>query len=773
MLININQRFNIFLFLGFFFLLFSLISYYPYADAKQSDKSQNIISEILISGNKRVETELISLNINSKVGSEYSEEDVLSDIKSIYRLGFFDDVSVEKETLDEGVKLFYIVVEKPVVVDLRILGNDDINDDDIAGVIQFEEGKIINLKKVDESLIAIKSLYSQRGLVGTTVDYDIEPKGDGTVGVTYNIREGKKAYIKKVRFSGNENIESKKIKDRIYSQKKGIFSFVTQKGVYNEEEIKRDSERIRAVYLDNGYLDAKVSKPELNYLDDEDGYEVLFKIEEGNQYSIENIYFQGEGEGNEEKLSSLISLNPGDIFSSSKLSSDIAKITTFYGDKGFAFANVNPKFNLRRENLLVNITYEIEAGDEISIRNIDIVGNTRTRDKVIRRQISLQEQQLFNSSKVQSIKGQVTRLGFFEDNVEVETNRVPDEENLLDVNVKVQEKPTGFFSIAGGFSSVETVIFAGQVQESNLFGYGKSGSLNAQIGGVTKIFSINYQDLNFLDTRWTFNASAFKNDREFRDFDRDAFGGTIGFGRHLYKNLRSNITYRYEKLDIQDVDRDARLIITESKRTVSSLRWGLVWDSRNNFLDPTAGNLTRTSLEYAGPFGGDTDFIRYTASSRFWLPFWKSTYFSFLGRYGFLDLKDTGDDLVVGERFFLGGPNSLRGYAFRRVGPRVPTEDGDFVIVGGVQELLLQVDYIFPLLPSAGVKGVIFADIGEVFNDGEDLTLNPSDLRRDVGFGFRWLSPLGPLRLDIGFPIGDRLPDEDAFEIQFTVGSLF
>lgn len=755
----------------FSFLFLPLIFIGKSAIAESS--KANLINSVTISGNKRVETELISLNISSQAGEEYSEEKIIEDTKKVYQLGFFDDVTVEKETLDKGINLYFLVIEKPVVVDLRIIGNDDINDDDILGTMSFEEGKIINLKKVDESLAALKNLYTQRGLVGTSIDYDIEPRGNGTVSVTFNISEGKKAYIKKVRFVGNNNIKSKKIKEKIYSKKKGLFSFITQKGVYNEEEIKRDTERIRAVYLDNGYLDAKVSAPEFNYLDDKDSYEVVFKIEEGNRYKIEGIYFQGEGEESEEKLLELLSLKSGEVFSSSKLSSDIAKLTTYFGDQGYAFVNVNPRFNLKREDLLVNISYEFEKGEKVRIRNIEITGNTRTRDNVIRRQISLQEQQLFNATKVQSIKRQTTRLGYFEDNVEVETNRVEEDDNLLDVNVKVKEKPTGFFSIAGGFSSVETFIFAGQIQESNLFGYGKRVSLNAQIGGVTKIFSVGYQDLNFLDTRWTLDVSAFKNDREFRDFDRDSFGGTIGIGRHIYKNLRTRLTYRFEKLDIENVDRDARLIITESNRTISSIKGGLIWDSRNNFLDPTSGNFTSTSIEYAGPFGGDTDFIRYTASSRFWFPFWRGTYFSLLGRYGLLDLKDTGNDLIIGERFFLGGPNSLRGFAFRRVGPRVPTEDGDFVIIGGVQELLFQVDYIFPLLPSAGVKGVIFADIGEVFNDGEDLTLNPADLKRDVGVGVRWLSPLGPLRLDIGFPIGDRLPDEDAFEIQFTVGSLF
>ena len=269
------------------------------------------------------------------------------------------------------------------------------------------------------------------------------------------------------------------------------------------------------------------------------------------------------------------------------------------------------------------------------------------------------------------------------------------------------------------------------------------------------------------------NASIFRTDREFRDFDRKSFGVGLTFGRRIWRQLRAEVGYRYENQDIGAVFGDARLIITESSRTISSFSLGAVWDTRNNYLDPSKGLIARTSIEYGGPFGGDTDFIKYRANLRYYYPAWKSTVLAFTGRYGYLNLMDVGDDLVVGERFFLGGPNSLRGFAFRRVGARVPTDDGDFVIIGGTQELLISAEYLVPLVKQINVKGVLFVDIGNAYNDGENLGFGSDDLRKDVGFGFRWLSPLGPLKLDIGFPIGGRLEDEDSFEIQFTVGNLF
>ncbi|MGH7885650.1 MAG: outer membrane protein assembly factor BamA [Thermodesulfobacteriota bacterium] len=728
------------------------------------------VVDIKISGNKRIEQEVIRLNLKLNSGDSYSADSVRENIKSLYNLGYFEQVTVNVEQVVGGLIVDFIVQEKPVVVDLRISGNDKLKDDKILEAITVKEGKIIDLNQIEESKNAVLAAYAKNGFVGSNVEFEIEPRGEGTVSVLYKISEGNKAFIERVNITGNKGIESKKIKKGLFSKPKNFMSFLTKRGLYNVEEVNRDSDRIRAAYLDEGYIDVKVSQPEVAYNDEIEGYEVVFKIEEGPQFKVSDIIFSGDIISDESELSSVLGLKPNNVFSTFTLQSDIAALTTFYGDKGYAFADVNPDVQLDRSNNTVSIDFQFEKGKEVFIRNIDITGNARTRDKVIRRTLSLREEKPYSSSKFQSAKRQVSRLGFFEDNVEVTTERVPETDDQLDVKINVEERPTGFFSVSGGFSSVETVLLAGQIQESNIFGYGKTLTFNAQIGGVTRVISLNYRDPHFFDSKWTFDSSIFLNDREFRDFDRLSFGGSLGVGRRIYKDLSASVSYRIERQDISDVDRDSRLIITESKRTISSIGIGLTWDSRNNLLDPTSGLLASSNVEFAG-IGGNTDFIKYTASARYWLPFWNDTYFSILGLYGFIDLKNNGDDLVVGERFFLGGPNGLRGFAFRRVGPRVPTEDGDFVIIGGVQEVLFSVDYVIPIVKDINLKGVLFLEAGNAFNDGE--TPNVLDLRPDAGFGVRWISPLGPIRLDFGFPLGNTLPGEDSFEVQFTVGTLF
>ncbi len=734
----------------------------------------NKILQVNVEGNRRVETELIKLNISSKVGETLSTTVIREDVKKIYGLGSFEDVTAEIDRTPDGVVLVYKVKEKPIVADLRIRGNKDLKTENILEAITVKEGKIIDLNSVKKSQEIIGFLYTEGGLVGSVVDYEIEPEGDGTVSVTFDIKEGKKAYIKQVDIIGNDKLKTDQVKKGLYSKPKGMFSFLSKKGLYNLREVQNDSERIRVTYIDNGFLDAKVSKAEVEYSDEKKGYIVTFKISEGDQFTVNELSFSGDLIVPDEELNEILKLKSGEIFRGSLLGQDIAALTTFYGNKGYAFANAEPTFALNRQQLWVDIKFNIEKGPEVYIREIDIVGNHRTRDKVIRREIPIQEQRLYNASAVQAIKPRVTRLGFFEENVEVVSERVPGEEDKLDLKVRVEEKSTGFFSVAGGFSSVETFIFAGQIQESNLFGYGKRLSLNAQVGGVTQLFFINYTDPNFWDSDYTFDINLFRTDRTFRDFDRSSWGGSVSFGRRIWKWLIADVTYRLESQRISDIDDSARLIITSEKRTISALGAGLLWDSRNNLLDPSKGNLTRTGVAFAGgPFGGNTDYIKYTLSSRHWFSLWFNTVFTVRGRYGIIDFRNNGNDLVVGERFYLGGPNSLRGFGFRRVSPRVPTEDGNFVLIGGVQELLFSADYVFPLIPSAGLRGVVFFDMGNAFNDGEKLTVNPADLRTDVGLGFRWISPLGPLRLEVGFPLGERLPGENSYEIQFTVGTLF
>lgn len=742
---------------------------------EEPEKHQSLkgtVAEVVVSGNRRTETSLIDLNIETKQGDEYSPQIVKEDLKRIYKLDFFQQVLVDVKPIEGGLRVEFVVEENPVLADLKLSGNDKLKEDDIKEVLAFREGRIVSLRKITEGREIILALASEKGLVGTEVEYEIEPRGDGVVNVVYRIDEGERKYIKEVELAGNSEIETKKIRKNMYSKPKYFLSFITKRGLFKIEEIERDSDRIKATYIDNGYLDVRVSEPGIRYDEEKDGYVVSFSIEEGVQYRVSTITFSGELAGDQDKIRPKLELLPDSVFSSFVLQSDIGKITDFYGDKGYAFANVTPDVRLDKGNNLVSIDYSIEKGEEVYIRNINILDNTRTRDNVVRRELSLQEQSLYSVSKLRAARYETARLGYFEDNVEVLTHRVEGTDDLMDVDVKVEERPTGFFSLGGGVSSVENFLFSGQIQESNLFGYGKTLSLDAQVGGVTKALSLNYRDPYFFGTNWLFDTSVYIQDRDYRDFERAARGISVGIGRRIRRYFQVRVFQEFSQQDVHNVRGDARFVLSETERTIVSTGVGVSWDKRNNYLDPTKGFLLSTAVEYAGLFAGNTDFIKYNATAKSWIPFWKSTYFAAKVNYGLLHLIDAGDDLVVEERFFLGGPNTLRGFRYRRVGPRRPTDTGGYVIIGGVQQVLGSLDFVVPLSKTVGLKAVAFFDIGNAFDENE-FSLNPSNLRKDAGFGLRWISPLGPMKLDIGFPIGERLQDEEKYEVQFTVGNLF
>lgn len=764
----------------FYFAIFLVAVMFPTVGSMAQDRSaaaesqsfEGKVAEVVISGNRRTETSLIDLNIETKQGDEYSPRVVKEDLKRIYKLDFFQQVLLDVKPIEGGLRVEFIVEENPILADLKLSGNGKLKEDDIKEAVAFREGRIVSLRKITEGREIILALASEKGLVGTEVEYEIEPRGDGVIDVVYRIDEGDRKYIKEVELVGNNKIETKKIRKNMYSKPKYFLSFITKRGLFKIEEINRDSDRIKAVYIDNGYLDIRVSEPGIRYDEEKDGYVVSFSIEEGVQYKVSRITFSGDLAGDQDEIRPKLKLLPDSVFSSFVLQADIGRITDFYGDKGYAFANVTPDVRLDKQENLVSVDYSIEKGEEVYIRSINILDNTRTRDHVIRRELSLQEQSLYSVSKLKAARYEATRLGYFEDNVEVLTHRVEGTEDLLDVDIKVEERPTGFFSFGGGVSSVENFLFAGQIQESNLFGYGKTLSLDAQIGGVTKVLSLNYRDPYFFGTNWLLDVSMYAHDRDYRDFERASRGISLGVGRRIKRYFQVRVFQEFSKQDVHNVRGDAQLVLSETERTVVSTGVGMSWDKRNNYLDPTKGVLLSTSVEYAGLFAGNTEFIKYNATAKSWIPFWKDTYFAAKAYYGLLHLIDAGDDLVVEERFFLGGPNTLRGFRYRRVGPRRPTETGGYVIIGGVQQVLASLDFVVPLSKTVGLKAVAFFDIGNAFDENE-FSLNPSNLRKDAGFGLRWISPLGPMKLDIGFPIGDRLPDEQKYEVQFTVGNLF
>ncbi|MCC7345734.1 MAG: outer membrane protein assembly factor BamA [Deltaproteobacteria bacterium] len=735
--------------------------------------AQERVVEIEVQGNRSVETQVILTQIQQQKGGAYSREKVSADVARIYKLGLFEDVEVERVGAAGGVKLVFKVVEKGPIDEIVIEGNKKVGEGKIREVLTVKTNAPADNRKLGESKERIKEIYSKEGFSATTVDTEVREKG-GKRQLVFKINEVKAEVVRGIRFEGNTVFSDRKLKGIIRTKKKGILSFLTGSGKYRPEQIEQDIQLITYNYLNKGYMKVRVGQPKVEYNEQEKGLILTYYIDEGDPYRIGDIGFEGDILTTKEELQRKLHTMKGNLYSQKIMEEDLQKLTEFYGNQGYAFANINPQTSLHDDSKTADINFVIDQGRKVFIERINITGNTITRDKVIRRELKVVENSLYNEGLVRLSKRKLEQLGYFE-TVEVSTPRGSSDDKLV-LNINVKEKPTGTFSVGAGFSSSESFLFTASVSKNNFLGLGISGSINAEISGRRQQFSFQVTDPYLFDTNWILQANGFRITSDFNDFRRKSFGGEVDLGRRIFDFSSFSIGYRIEDVKLDDFD----LIVPEFfKQNADGLTSSLVFqfqrDTRNNPIITTKGLYSNLSVEYAGNgLGGDVDFLRVTANQRVYFPLWKNSVLKFQGRVGYI--KSLSDEPVpLFERFFTGGINSLRGYEFRSVGPSVTIPDGitgkdEEFVYGGNKLLLFNLEYEFPIYDAAGFRGVVFVDAGNTFAEDEDL--NPLKLRADAGAGIRWLSPFGPLRFEWGFPF-KRKPGEKRSVFNFTIGSFF
>jgi outer membrane protein insertion porin family len=444
------------------------------------------------------------------------------------------------------------------------------------------------------------------------------------------------------------------------------------------------------------------------------------------------------------------------------LRSDIDKVIDLYSEKGYATADMRPKIEVKKEKKLVNINLFIIEGDIFRIGKIKISGNTKTRDKVIRREMRLDEGDTYNSKLLKRSYQRITNLNYFET---VELNPRPlVREKMIDIDVNVQEKLTGMITIGGGYSSIDKFIATGEINQTNLFGKGLFLRLKADLSAVRTNYNLSITDPWFMDRPISASFSVYNEEFEFPDYDKKATGGSIGFGKELSEYVRGNITYRLEDVEITNIEEGASPIVKdqEGERITSSISPSLLRDSRDNHLDPTRGSKNTIYTTVAG-LGGDNNFVKSLFDSLWYFPFKWGTTFSLRGRIGYAK-GFSGRDLPLYERFYVGGINTVRGLGFGEAGPR----DVNGEVIGGEQELIFNAEFIFPIEKTIRLKGVVFFDAGKSDDSFEDVI----DLRTTAGAGVRWMSPFGPIRIEWGYNI-DKKFDEGSSKIEFAMGGVF
>ena len=722
------------------------------------------IADIVVSGNRRVKADSILNVISLRKGQVVTTPQIDEAIQAIYRLGRFSDVAALVETRNDAQILVFQVTERPLVRSVSFTGNDEISIERLQGAVTLKVPDIYDPYEVQKSIAAIKAEYAKEGYYAAEIKPDTQINDENEAVVTFNIVEGQLVRIKDLRFEGNTAFTEGELREVMDTEEKWFLSWLTGRGNYDEALLAQDLERITDLYFNQGYIRVKVRKPVISLVDNLRHMLVLIQIDEGDQYRVGKVDVAGDLIDRKEQILSYLPLQPGDIFSRELLRHGVGRITDLYADQGYAYANISPLSRVDEAGKQVDLALEIEQGPQVSVERINISGNVKTRDKVIRREMKVVEGELFNATALKRSKARINNLGYFEA-VDLTTSEGSDQSHI-NVDVNVKERSTGTFSVGAGYSSADGFIGQGSITQENFLGRGLKLNLAGSLGGESTTYQIGLTDPYFLDKNLTLGFELYQIEREYTDYSKDATGGALKLGMPVFDDYsRALFVYRYELQDIYDIDYDASEDIKdeEGESTISSITSSFTRDTTDYRLDPKTGNVFEASWELAG-LGGDDKFSKYILDYRQFWPAFLGTVVSVHGQIGYAQsLND--EDIPLDERFYLGGINTLRGFEPREVGPR--DDNGDYT--GGDKEAFANFEWLIPIGKEMGLKGVTFFDVGNAWGEDEDFF---DELRYSVGAGLRWLSPLGPLRLEWGYNL-DPYEWEDDSRLDFMIGRFF
>lgn len=757
---------------------------------------ESMIASIEVKGNRKIEKDAILNKIKSKVGQSFDAEVVRQDILDLFNLGYFLDIQVDQSPVAGKTALTFEVVEKPSVAEIQITGNSEIKEEDIkeaAGVKSFE---IYNEFKVKDAVEKIQKAYEDKGFYLTKIETKVEEVQKGeSVKLVFVITEGEKVKVKKIILIGNKKLSDTAIKGKLFTQEEGYFTSLSSSGQYKQEAFERDVQIIRFLYYNQGYIQAKVDRPQVSVTPDKKGIYISIRVEEGEQYEVGEVDFAGDDQFSKSELYSAIAIDDNKIFAYDLLQKDMAELQAKYGDLGYAYANIIPRWSFNEPEKKVNLIFEIDKGEKVYFGQINFVGNSKTRDKVIRRELKIHEGELYNETrKRESLEG-VQRLGFFED-VAFKTTTPPDRLNVMNVDLVIKERSTGQVQVSAGYSSAGGMTFGGSVQQTNFLGKGQNLGVSMNLTNTSSVYDISFQDPYYNDSLWSVGYRIFQSANSGRfDYEEKRSGGSVSLGHPLGEFLRASLSYGYTAVKLSPVyDRagtnltDYDLFPLEQAGDASTFTAAVEYDDRNDRYRPSKGIYGRMALAHSGLIGGNLKY--YKASTDF--KYYKNIFWDVVWRnYWNVSKVESTDPSIAPpfyELYLLGGPYSLRGYRFGQVGRRVFSKkvyDAALAATppstvaqanvkamrsyGGTQQFQYMTELQFPLVKEAEMFGIVFYDIGQA-EDG----IFANALNSDWGIGMRWFSPIGPLRFEWGFPINpDPLYHETGSVFEFSIGTPF
>jgi len=723
------------------------------------------VARVIIMGNKRIETDAISKKIKTQPGDVYLPKSLADDLKTIYSMGYFDDIRIESEETPGGKAITFFVKEKPTIRVIHLKGNVVYDDDEIKEELDIKTGSILNIFKIQNNIKRIEELYQEKNYHHVGVSYKVLPLDNNQADLEITVSEGSKIRIKSITFDGNKEYDSDDLKDLMKTSEKGMFSWITSSGDLTAEDLDQDIARLTAFYHNNGYVKAKVGDPAIEYKDN--WIYITIKIDEGPRFKIGSVAVKGDLVVPESELLRKIKISKKKYFSRETVRNDMLVLTDLYSDEGYAYVEIAPKVEQNPKKLIVNITYNIEKGKQVYFEKISITGNTKTRDKVIRRELKVYEQELYSGKRLKRGVRNLYRLDFFED-IKIDTPKGSDDDKMI-LNIDVTEKATGTFSVGGGYSSVENAFFTGSISERNLFGRGFILRFNAEIGGRSNRYTLSFTDPWLFDIPLSAGFDLYNRTKDYNTYDLDSIGGTLRGSYPVLDYTRFYLSYTYDITDVHNIEENAPLGAQdmEGENTMSKLVSSLIYDSRDRVFNPSEGIKTSFAVQYAGGIiGGDIGYTKYIGDFGWYIPMFWGTVSFMHGKAGYVQANTDGK-LPIYDRFYLGGINSMRGFDWHDISPK--DENGE--PTGGDKFVQFNLEFIFPLVKEAGVMGVTFVDMGDVYD--EDVSVDLADLQMSAGAGIRWFSPMGPIRLEYGYILEAEEGISQDGRWEFTMGQAF
>lgn len=734
------------------------------------------VKEIIVAGARRANESTIRFYIRSKTGEPYSVASTREDIRRIYNLGYFDDIQLIIKEKDDGLTLIYQVKEKPFVKSVTIKGAKEVPDKDMQVIIAMKKGSFFQKHLLIKDVLKIKNKYLKKGFYFTEVKTSAIDAGNNQVDIVYEIIERQKVKIGKILFRGNKFLSNYALSEIIESREAGFWQLFSDAGNYQREILKVDVLRIESRYRDFGFIKARLDEPKVE-VDREDGTIIItITVHEGEQYFLGDITAQGDTVHSAEEIMAKINLKKGGPFNQSLFRQNLFSVQELYMDDGYAYAAPLPDITEHPDTKTVDIAIKIDPGKVVYLGRINAIGNNKTNDNVIRREMRLKEGERFSGQKLNRSRQRISNTSYFSGvDFEQKTGQEPD---TMDITLNLTEKETGTIKAGLGYSSLENLMINGSVTENNLWGTGQRLSVGVESSTLRQDYFMDFTNPRWQDRDVSLGFGLFSRQFDYYNYTSRSKGASLTMGKGFGEYTKMSLDYRFEAINVELHTSSASgppssfLLSQEGRRNTSSIGYTVSHDQRDVSWKPTSGfKLTWDMRLAGGPLSGDVNYYKVSLDGA---QYWKLPYEFILmahsaiknaGPYG-------GKTLPIFEHYFMGGPYDLRGFTFKEVGPL----DTNGTSIGGDSSLILNLETSYAFTKT--FEGVIFYDRGQVYGSEGDLRkttdqrFDLGNMRHSVGWGLRIITPAMPIWLAWGFKL-DAKPDESPMEFHFTMGRTF